>query len=249
MAESPLEPTEPIDPTVPPLPSDRCQSLPRLRLHHLFALTAAMAVLMGLSGPRYDFGDQSGGLPQLLKVILVAWGILYSILAAAAITVVAYGIAWRRRGILFFDQPGHWLMVEIAASAVLGLLPQVAYRLVVGSEGFGLIEGPWLLMIAIAAWVVILLPMALNIYIGLKQCHERRWKWVFYLKALARIVYVFGDFLVVIMLPRASLIDRRQAVRRDLLHRSGVSIQLALSLLTVFLTVFFMFSLSLRLWR
>jgi hypothetical protein len=71
---------------------------------------------------------------------------------------------------------------------------------------------------------------------------------VFYLKAIAAVLQAFGEMMVLIMLSRASLVDRRVRAERDFLHRCGVSIQLALSLLSVFLTVFFMFSFALRLW-
>jgi hypothetical protein len=68
MAESSFEQTEPVDSTVPPFTCDR-PILPRLRLHHRFAVNAAMALLIGISGPRYDFGEQSVAMPQFLTVI------------------------------------------------------------------------------------------------------------------------------------------------------------------------------------
>jgi hypothetical protein len=241
-----LEPLHPFEPHEELLDGD---AWPRLRLHHLFALTAAMAVLMGISGPQYDFGDESVRVPQFLRVIQVAWGILYSMLAAVAVTVVGYGIAWQRHGVRFFDQPGHWLLVEIAVAAVLGLLPQLAYRAMVGAGGRVDMDVPWFAMMTVGSLSIFLFRVGFNIYIGVKKCVERRWKWVFYLNALAAIMPAFGDLLVLILLSRTSLIDRREGLRRDLLHRCGVSIQLALSLLTVFLTMFFMFSFSLGLWR
>jgi hypothetical protein len=140
---------------------------PQLRLHHLFALTAAMAVLMGISGPQYDFGDESARVPQLLQFGLVVWGILYSILAAVAVTIVGYGIAWRRQGIHFFDQPGHWLMVEIAATAVLSLLPQLAYRALVETNSVD-VDVPWIAMMTIGSLSIFVFRVGFNIYIGMK---------------------------------------------------------------------------------
>ena len=223
--------------------------IPQLRLHHLFALTAVMAVMLGISGPQYDFGEQDSAVPDLLSLFLVAWGIVYSILTAIAITVVAYGIVWQRRGFRFFYQPGHWLLVEIAVAGVLGLLLDVIFRLLPYSATTNSIDPPGLAVFLIGTFSSGLFRLAVNIYIGLTKCSERRWKWVFFLKAIAVILQVVGDFFVLVMLSRASLVDRQSRVHRDLLHRCGVIIQIALSLLTVFLTVFFMLSFSLGLWR
>jgi hypothetical protein len=222
---------------------------PRLRLHHLFALTSVMAVMMGLSGPQYDFGPQPADVPQLLRIILVCWGLVYSLLTSIAVTIVAYGIAWKRSGARFFDQPGHWLMAEIALASLLGLLAQIAYRAARALSSNGDADASLFIVFGIGSPVIGLFRIAFNIFLGLKKCREPRWKWVFDLKALAVIVQVFVELLVLVMLSRAALIDRREGVRRDAVHRCGVSIQIALSMIAVFLTVFFMFWLSMGLWR
>jgi hypothetical protein len=140
-------------------------------------------------------------------------------------------------------------MVEIAVAAVLSLLPQLVYRVIIGTENRVDMDVPWIAMMTIGSLSIFLFRIGLNVYIGSKKCMERRWQWVFYLKAIATVLQVFGVLLVLIMLSRASLVDRRERVRRALLHRCGVFIQLEISLLTVFLTVFFMFSFSLGWWR
>ena len=94
---------------------------PKLRLHHLFALTAVMAVLLAIQGPqRKDVNRDVVVAPlHIVPAEWGMWGVVYQILAAAAITVLVYGIADYRRGLTFFSQPGHWILVEIAVSTAL----------------------------------------------------------------------------------------------------------------------------------
>lgn len=207
---------------------------PQLRLHHLFAFTAVMAVMTAISGPQYKFILQVAELPWFARTINLAWGIVDSILKSLAITVVAYGVCWRRRGKRFFREPGHWLLVEIAAATAIGLIPPLILRGLFGSPSSTLHD----ILFGSLLLVRFVLTPGLDIFIGLRQCSEPRWKWVFFLKALAAVVEVIGDFFVLVMLLRALLVDRRLGVRRDLLHRCGVVIQIIVSLLIGFLTGF-----------
>ncbi len=97
------------------------ENRPQLRLHHLFALTAVMAVLLAIQGPhRKDVNrDVVVGPLHIVPAEWGIWGVVYQILAAAAITVLVYGIAGYRRGLTFFSQPGHLVLVEIAVSTAL----------------------------------------------------------------------------------------------------------------------------------
>src|SRR5262245_54032043 len=88
----------------------------KLRVHHLFALTAVMAALLAISGPREIQGFE---IPATVKFIFSVLGVLYAILASVAITVVAYGVAWRCQGYLFFHEPGHWLLVTVSVEQLI----------------------------------------------------------------------------------------------------------------------------------
>jgi len=210
-----------------------------------------MAVMMGISRPNYQIANEAIEISQPFQTTLLAHGIVYSILASVAITVTAYGIAWRPMGLIYFNQPGHWLMVEIAVATVLGLIVQLAYQMSGGMPSTGPVEMSWIVSVALtlASLGLVVFRVAFNIYIGAKKCAERRWSWVFYLKAFASIIQVLGDLVFLVMLSRASLIDRRQRLQRGGLHRCGVIIQIALSLLTLTFVVLFMFAFALGWWQ
>jgi hypothetical protein len=266
MAESPFDEPRELDAIQPELP---VESALQLRLHHFFALTAVMAVLLASRGPIRDFGSRLALVPQLMHKFMLFWVIVHSILTSVAVTIVAYGLAWRRQGIRFFDQPGHWLLVEIATTTVFALLQQLANRAMFESRSSGDFEVTQTKMLAITviSSIFVVFRVALNIYIGVKKCHQRRWSRVFYFKALATlwrfvgsplvrailspgwstILLNFGDLLVLVMLSLATLIDRREGVRRDVLHRWGVIIQFALATWIAFLMVLLMYSLVLGL--
>jgi hypothetical protein len=78
--------------------------------------------------------------------------------------------------------------------------------------------------------------IALNIFFGRKQT-ERRWKWLFYFKALSPFLWVLGQFLCLVWLIRTIVRDRRDGVARDSIHRMGVALELAYHVVTIALTL------------
>jgi hypothetical protein len=100
----------------------------RLRLHHFFSLTAVMALLLTIAGPQNYLMGGDIELPAPILVIQSVFGVAYEIPSAVALTALGYGIAAYRRGELFFNQPGHWLLVEISIVALLGLPPAAFLR-------------------------------------------------------------------------------------------------------------------------
>ena len=180
----------------------------QLRLHHLFTLTAVMALLLALSGPRSVRGFET---PPLVEFIMNGVGVLYTIASSVAITIVIYGLAWKRKGYRFFDQPGHWLMVEITLQQLLYLIPALIL------PGWAIYEGQIagtpglpgaLLQLAIFPTLAIAMVIV-NVYIGRNKCIETYWARVFFAKA-ATIVPVIGDLLVLVLLDRAVRADRPQ---------------------------------------
>jgi hypothetical protein len=81
--------------------------------------------------------------------------------------------------------------------------------------------------------VMLLARIALNVYIGRVQCHDRFWKWAFYLKAATAVISFFGDLAVLVLLQQAYQRDRQMRVCRDTAHRSGVWLQFAITGLTI----------------
>src|SRR5262245_42298147 len=71
----------------------------RLRLHHLFALMAVMAVLLTIARPQtLDFGNSGIQLPAAVQTIQSAFTVIFQIPAAVALTALGFGIAAYRRG-------------------------------------------------------------------------------------------------------------------------------------------------------
>jgi hypothetical protein len=207
----------------------------------MFALTAVVAVLLGIIGPRGTvLTDNASPFPQWWQALAVGYSVVHTILSAVAVTFVAYGIAWQRRGIRFFHEPGHWLLVEICVTTMLLAVSQLAFRLV-----FPWMSGQRMSLPMAAMWAITLLSLGgvlsrivLDITIGVKKCCQPRWKWVFFTKAIAIIVQVLGDLVVILLLLRAGRVDRRNRFRRDAGHACGVWLQIALSSLsTVFVIV------------
>lgn len=236
---SALPPVDDADGVVPAEPKffdDRPQ---RLRLHHLFVLTAVMAVLLAINGPLRDKAYANYEPSSAVRMLWLVVGITHAILTAAALTALGYGIVGYRRGSRFFDQPGHWLLVEISLTTLFGIVPGLGYRLMADVD---FAKQPTMgdhqmqiLMILMGYSVLVLVfgRIALNVYLGKWKCNESRWKPVFYTKALAAIVFGLGDLIVGLVTIRALRADGREQITRDAFHWCGVAIQLALISLTL----------------
>lgn len=207
----------------------------QLRLHHFFALTAAMAVLLTARGPQ-QFGE-SPQMPPVAVTIQAAFSVLYQIPAAIAIAALGYGIAAYRRGELFFNQPGHWLLVEISLMSLLWLPMAILFRFLPihysntppGDSAF-----VWMFVFGGYSLLVFFLGRILiNVYLGRRKCSQSRWKRVFYLKAASTVLPFIGEVLVLGFLIIAMRTDRQERLLRNASHRCGVYVQLAQSLLTV----------------
>ena len=114
-----------MEPTIEPVADS---NEPRLRLHHLFVLTAVMAVLLAIQGPRQNYSSGQYQPSPLLMNVMFVLGIANTILSATALTILGYGIAGYRRGLRFFNQPGYWLLAEMSLMALLGIIPSLGYR-------------------------------------------------------------------------------------------------------------------------
>ncbi len=90
--------------------------LPRLRIHHLFVLTTVFAVVMtawlGIwrlfrsLNPNAVMPEFGAGMSFIFSV--------QSLSQSASFCIVLLGLAWRKRGISFPCQPGHWMAIYLA---------------------------------------------------------------------------------------------------------------------------------------
>jgi hypothetical protein len=230
---------------------------PRLRLHHLFVLTGVMALLLAINGPQrnFNYAGTKYQLQPFVRSLLLVVGITHTILAAAALTALGYGIVWYRRGLRFFDQPGHWLLVEVSVATLVGIVPSIAYRWLAAGNYQHMTFGDTQMVISIMVTgysliFLVLGRMALNIYLGRRKCKERRWKFVFYAKALGTVLFGLGALIVVPSVIHALRADRREQLPRDAAHRCGAVLQLALSCLMLVSAAMMVYSmLAFFLWR
>lgn len=87
--------------------------LPRLRIHHLLLATIVVATVTALYASLMQSRD-SAPISYFIYVLGLA------IPQAVAITTLALGIHWKRRGIgPFFDQPGNWLALIVVIEFAL----------------------------------------------------------------------------------------------------------------------------------
>lgn len=205
----------------------------QLRLHHFFALTAVMAVLLTIAKPQTDFNNPGMQMPESIQTVQAAFYTLYQIPAAVALTALGYGIAAYRRGELFFNQPGDWLLVEVSVETLLGLPVAIMFRWM----QFNTTTGPggpafaWMIFFGIYSLLVLFLGrILLNIYLS-RKCHQSRWKRVFYGKAASTVLSFLGEILVIVFLIMAMRADRDDRLLRSASHRCGVYVQLAQSIL------------------
>jgi hypothetical protein len=226
------------------LPESESHSVrPQLRLHHFFALTAVAAVLLALHGQQPDFWSNSEfAPPRVILTLMTGATVIYVLIVAVAVTAVAYGIYWQRTGQAFFDQPGHWLLVEIAVVGLFGMVPTIFTRWIFNEASSGNFDDdfPMAAMIAFGLYSLVFMfavPCVLNIYFGLKKCRETRWSLVFYLKAASKLLFGFGELFVLALIGNAVWRDRREHIARDSSHYCGVLVQCALSFVLVALLI------------
>ena len=89
-------------------------SVPPLRIHHFLVATAVTAVLLAAGKSLLENNDVN-----MSNFLESGTGIVNAISSGLAITVIGFGIAWRRAGRVFFNQPGHWLLLFATFSLVV----------------------------------------------------------------------------------------------------------------------------------
>ncbi len=89
--------------------------LPRLRIHHFFVLTTVFAVVMSahlgiLHLIRSLYPDAE--IPKLTTGKSLIY-LVYTFPQSACIAIALLGLTWRRQGISFPCQPGHWIALYL----------------------------------------------------------------------------------------------------------------------------------------
>ncbi len=143
--------------------------LPPLRLHHFFAVTTACSVMLGLLAA--------------LRVPVAAAEVPWLIDGSLAVTVLIFGLAWRRVGIPFFNLPGHWLLLGQTASAALHLM-------IVCTALPARYSLPFHGWIALTGVVFSLLLAAIAILGALHCKADKVWRWYFIVTAIICIWWV-----------------------------------------------------------
>ena len=93
---------------------DESRELPPIRIHHFLAWTAVMAVMLAAQRA-WQFGG-AAGMPSALQTKIIAMGTVGSVLSSLAVTIVLFGVYWRRIGLPFFTEPGQWLLVVLCGA-------------------------------------------------------------------------------------------------------------------------------------
>ena len=121
--------------------------LPRLRIHHFFILTTVFAVvisahlgiwnLLRAYQPSQTFPELTTGISLLFLVQAFS--------QSACIAIALLGLTWRRQGIPFPSQPGHWmaLYLTIVAAYEIALTLSFIFQL---AQAFGWESTHWVTM-------------------------------------------------------------------------------------------------------
>lgn len=217
---------------------------PRLGIIHLLAWTAATAVLLKFSLAMEMIRDaRIGPTPQARHVFVEALGLIGTVGSAAAL--VGAGILLlakiRRRGGRL--QPGHWLLVIVAAVLLLSLLIWGLQTLALLAEldGYYPSYPRWWVF---ARWSLPeILSAGMYFYAALASKDGRTWKSCFGVLAAVSFMwglwyvglglsdrpwlwfnFPLGSMIVGLVLLVTVLVDLRHGPRRDWLHWLGVAV-------------------------
>jgi hypothetical protein len=213
--------------------------VPPLRIHHILATTLVAAVLLSIHEVLREHDVL--GLSQFFRS---AQGIAYTLATAIACSFVLIGCWWRHKGVPFFHQPGHWLLVS--QSVALGSFLFAAVAALFWSRDTALFPYPlWMF------WFVAthLLAAGINFWAAFRVADSLGWRLLFvisgamalvmaitplvYLHSLYLYIYWLGGMATTILLVGAAITDRRTRRRRDWPHWTAVALQLTLSIVAI----------------
>jgi hypothetical protein len=208
---------------------------PPLRIHHIMVATAVIAVLLSITHSLRQ--TNSFGLSSFATSVQA---ITMAISAGLAATLVGFGFAWRRRGYLFFDQPGHWLLLTQALMICFFVMAAaISVIRLPYNQGTSAVMGLLFVLINVA-------NIGLNLWAARRIADSIPWSLIFLIDGLT-VVFLFGAlwlgfpglfFIVIWGAPLATVVllllaawsDRRDHIRRDWPHWLGVCLRLVVAL-------------------
>jgi hypothetical protein len=205
--------------------------LPPLRVHHLLAWMTVTAVVISVS--LWFDRTARNGPPLENKLVIVAL-VALAICVSGAICCAGLGLHWRYNGYSFPAEPGQWLLIEIAAAAVVVLLWIAGtFAIFLIDEDFATV---FQIMFLIAAAVLFI---ASNYCIAGWHCDTILWRTVFgYLAAFPFLAFAWGaarlpfaDFLTfvgMLLLLSAAANDWLAVRGRNWMHWFGVVFSLVI---------------------
>jgi hypothetical protein len=213
-------------------------ALPPLRIHHIMLATVTAAVLLSFHEVLRQ--RDVAGFSMFFRS---GHGIVYTIVTALSFTLTLLGVWWRRHGIPFFHQPGHWLLVSNSLSIGVFLFAAVA-----AAGRWDARQMPYSLLLVYYV-VMSLLSFAVNFWAAIRVADTFWWRALFGVAgcmALFVLVVVFLNFYLVyqflywlvgiattILLSSAIISDRRARRARDWAHWWGAGLELFLSVVAI----------------
>jgi hypothetical protein len=225
-----------LAPTVRPGP-------PPLRIHHFLVVTAVAAVLLSVVA-----GLRRNETAAMIGFFQSGFSVVYTLTTSLAITLVLYGIWWRLEGRAFFDQPGHWLLVERSLAIMTIVLASVVAL------------GDWAEHVLISMWTLImsLILSGVNLWAAFRVADTWWWRFVFLFGSVMVVVMpwlpgfvavttipavmVGNSAIAVILLLSAAAADQVASRPRDWPHWVGVFLRVAISIGGLLLNAWWFFT-------
>jgi hypothetical protein len=209
---------------------------PPLRIHHILIATTATAVFLSITRTleRHDVF----GFTSFIRSNL---GVLYAVCTSLALTGIGLGFYWRTKGVRFFNQPGHWLLVKQSLGGWILLV--AAYSVATTSLGIGLHPGN---VVGVFSFGTALAGTGICFFAAWRIADSAWWRALFAIEGLIGIgifiwphllwfsPIVFGitqlgmRVLLLALLFAVAITDRKSRRERDWLHWLGVFIYITI---------------------
>jgi hypothetical protein len=157
---------------------------PPLRIHHLMACAAVVAVIFTLWRTYYT---QMGTTSVANAVILMAIG---GGLTSIGLTFAIFSVAWHLRGYAALTQPGQWLLIGFAVS-MLRTVILMSLLVATRRRSFGSMSDMWDILNSASVLATYVVPFGFYLWCAWKVADTRMW----------RIAFVAFAFLAILSIP------------------------------------------------
>ena len=154
---------------------------PPLRIHHLMACAAVAAVQFSLW--RVLYPESASQLSVANSAMMVAGGGL----SAIGVTLAIFSVYWHLKGFAGLVQPGQWLLVSFAFSALNGIVMLVWFKSIGSTSTNGDISWRivWSLMFFATTFLI---PCVFHAWCAWKVADTRPWRIVFIALAISPVL-------------------------------------------------------------